>query len=139
MIMQEPAEPDKTIYYVAAASLTSGPAATMKEVNLTKKTLCAFKKAAWMTFDKFKRCNFGTWEIFLQSSEDNSYSCPVFLKQYICKYILGMQIRLNVVQVPSRRRQYGSIWREKEERPPCKKYSCVVGAVKFFFSFFKIF
>ena len=43
-IMQEPAGPGKTIYYVAAAPLTSGPAKAMKEEPHKEDVVCIQEK-----------------------------------------------------------------------------------------------
>ena len=61
------------------------------------------KKESAKTFDEFRKLPFGLWVITITdegAAESSLCSCPYFLKNNTCKHVLGMLIRLKVVQAP---------------------------------------
>ena len=59
------------------------------------------------TFDQFKKRAFALLIVTLPNSDDMSAkwiegkcTCPSFLKQYMCKHLIGLSIRLKYVKPP---------------------------------------
>jgi hypothetical protein len=57
----------------------------------------------WRTFDDFCNCAFGYWKITIDKDADennwkkSTCTCPIYLKQYICKHIIAICIALKKV------------------------------------------
>lgn len=47
----------------------------------------------WKTFEDFKECILGIWRlncsIFNDDWSEISFTCPVYMKKYLCKHSLG--------------------------------------------------
>ncbi|CAF3862535.1 unnamed protein product [Rotaria sp. Silwood1] len=80
------------IYYIPARQLQS----------FTQTDLNRYKKQKFTTFNQFQK-SFDIWCVEMQ---DNSHwktsicNCPAFLKNYICKHVVGMSIRLKYCKPP---------------------------------------
>lgn len=61
-----------------------------------------YQARSWETFDDFCKNQFSIWKVFMPkgSMQGASCSCPIFLKEYLCKHILGMAVRLQFVSLP---------------------------------------
>ncbi len=76
----------KRIYYIPARDLQS----------LTQIDLNRYKQQKFTTFNQFQK----SFDIWCLEMENNSHwktskcNCPAFLKNYICKHVVGMSIRL---------------------------------------------
>jgi len=90
-----------THYYVSASDQAS---ITNNDVNEYK---VSFREANWSKFDEFKVDEFKIWQIemphkpdldddFNKTWKDSTCSCPYFYKDFICKHIIGIAIRLKL-------------------------------------------
>ncbi|CAF0784735.1 unnamed protein product [Adineta ricciae] len=74
------------VYYTSARDLDS----------ILKTDLDKYRKQNFTTFNQFKK-SFDIWCLEVESDstwEKSRCTCPAFLKNYICKHIVGMGIRL---------------------------------------------
>jgi hypothetical protein len=79
-------------FYIPARDLKS-----IGQADLTK-----YKNKKWTTFNQFRK-SFDIWYMELEKNEEwrkAKCSCPAFLKNYICKHIVGMAIRLKHCKPP---------------------------------------
>lgn len=76
---------DSSLYMVAARDLTVVPAS---------------RKKAFKSFEEFTKHNFSFWCVHLSDWKTGDCSCPIFLKEFVCKHVLGLAIRLKLVEVP---------------------------------------
>jgi hypothetical protein len=55
----------------------------------------------WRSFQQFTDCALGYWKITMESNHNwinGKCTCPVFLKRYICKHLVGIAImKINVI------------------------------------------
>ncbi|CAF2251995.1 unnamed protein product [Rotaria magnacalcarata] len=80
-------------YYIPARDLQS-----ITQANLDK-----YKNKKWTTFNQFKK-SFDIWCIELENDSDwkkFKCNCPAFLKNYLCKHVVGMAIRLKYCKPPA--------------------------------------
>ena len=79
-------------FYISARDLKS-----IAQADLTK-----YKKKKWTTFDQFRK-SFDIWCMEMDKNEEwrkAKCNCPAFFKNYICKHIVGMAIRLKHCKPP---------------------------------------
>jgi hypothetical protein len=83
----------KKIYYIPARDLQS----------LTQTDLNRYKQHKFTTFNQFQK----SFDIWCLEMENNSHwktskcNCPAFLKNYICKHVVGVSIRLKYCKPPA--------------------------------------
>jgi len=84
-----------TDYYIPAGATET----------VTKNEIQKYKKKKWTSFDQFKDLQFGMWKVTLShngSEWKNGFcNCPNFFKEYICKHVIGMAIRLKFCKPPA--------------------------------------
>jgi hypothetical protein len=84
----------------------------------------------WESFDDFKEQFFSEWEVMLPiNSEEwltDRCNCPAFLKQYICKKLLGLAIRLKYVEPPHEARNIPIGEKRKRGRPAKSKKALLI-------------
>ena len=53
----------------------------------------------WQSFDAFVNCAFEIWKITINQDnwKKSTCTCPIFLKQYMCKHILCICISFKMV------------------------------------------
>lgn len=75
----------------------------MKIVNCFTYSAYNERKGKWETFDEFKKYNYSLWVISIvyNNLNESTCTCPYFLKHLQCKHVLGMKIRLKLVDVPN--------------------------------------
>lgn len=73
----------------------------------------------WQSFDKFKENSFAYWKCYMNENnwKQSKCTCPEFYKQYMCKHIVGIALRLQYAIAPAEARVDNSIKR-KRGRPP---------------------
>ncbi|CAF3712454.1 unnamed protein product [Rotaria socialis] len=79
-------------YYIPARNLES-----ISQADLNK-----YVNRKWTTFNHFKN-SFDIWCLEIKNGSDwktSRCTCPAFLKNYICKHIVGMGIRLKLCKPP---------------------------------------
>jgi MULE transposase domain len=83
-----------TDYYIPA-----GTKETMTRAEIEK-----YNKKKWTSFDQFKDLQFGIWKLTLPNNGSEwtkgICNCPNFFKEYICKHVIGMAIRLKFCKPP---------------------------------------
>lgn len=85
---------DKTIYYLPAD----------QEITITDKEVKRYETCRFNLFDTYKSVYFKIWRVCLSNNVEEwkkgTCTCPSFLKNYICKHIIGMSIRLKYCKPP---------------------------------------
>ena len=77
------------------------PPITERTVNKYIRTV---EKREASSFQQYKEEQLGIWKFRLLSAENplnGQCTCPPFLKEYVCKHVLGLAIRKKLVQVPA--------------------------------------
>lgn len=84
----------------------------------------------WTSFDDYKEQFFSEWEVIIPKKSDDwltgTCSCPAFLKQYLCKHLLGLAIRLKYVEPPPEARNIPIGQKRKRGRPTKSKKALLV-------------
>lgn len=86
------------------------------------------KKKKWKTFEEFKKYQLGVWKVHIDrhNPSNSSCSCPCFLKHLTCKHSLGMQIRLNLCNVPPQAKNVPLGQKRKRGRPALSKKALLI-------------
>jgi hypothetical protein len=62
------------------------------------------KNLRWNTFDQFKKRAFQVWILSFPKNKSNwknaKCNCPTFFKEFICKHVVGMALRLKLCKPP---------------------------------------
>lgn len=76
------------------------PAGAKNEVE--EGDLEMYQTQNWKNFDDFSENQFGIWKVIMPegSMQSANCTCPIFLKEYCCKHILGMAVRLQLDGLP---------------------------------------
>ena len=111
-ILQIPAQRKGfTDYYIPA-----GEAEHVTNTEIEK-----YKTQKWTSFDQFKDLQFGIWKATLSDNasewQQGICNCPSFFKEYICKHIVGMAIRLKFCRPPSAAKDIPLGEKQKRGRP----------------------
>lgn len=80
-------------YFISARDLQS-----ITQANLDK-----YENKKWTTFNQFKK-SFDIWCMEMENDSDwktSKCNCPAFFKNYICKHVVGMAIRLKYYKSPA--------------------------------------
>ena len=74
------------------------PAGNIENITINK--IQRYKRQKWASFIQFKDVQFGIWKVTLPdkgSEWKNGFcNCPSFLKEYICKHVIGIAVRLKL-------------------------------------------
>ncbi len=90
-------------FYACASS--SGQEITDAKIlkYINDKELCS-----WTSFREFKECCLGIWELKTDPFDPDwtklKCSCPSYLKKYLCKHVLGLAMKLRLVDTPEHAR-----------------------------------
>ena len=79
----------------------------------------------WDDFDNFKKKAFSIWEVTLDNLDNSRCTCPYFLKNFKCKHIIGLLIRLKKITVPIEAKQI-SIGQKRKKGRPKKAYKALL-------------
>jgi hypothetical protein len=84
---------DETNYYAPAGAVE----------KLTKTQLNKYNKRKWNNFDDYKE-SLNIWKVILPNNPSlwrkGSCHCPAFFKEFICKHVIGLAIRLKYCKPP---------------------------------------
>lgn len=73
-------------------------------LSVTAEAIEAHKNLSYGNFHQFVSNHFGIWKVSLPKDKDSfgdaQCTCPQFFKVYICKHIIGMGLRLKLVDIP---------------------------------------
>lgn len=85
---------DYNVYFVP-----SGEAQTVSKADVK-----AFKEKKWTSFEQFVKITTKIWCVKMHKDDPNksTCTCPTYLKEYICKHVVGLRIRLKTIDVPAR-------------------------------------
>ncbi|CAF2081129.1 unnamed protein product [Rotaria magnacalcarata] len=69
--------------------------------SITQANLNKYKNKKWSTFNQFQK-SFDIWCMEMNDStwKKSKCNCPIFFKNYICKHVVGMAIRLKYCKPP---------------------------------------
>ena len=71
--------------------------------KLTNTQVNKYNKQKWNNFDDYKE-SLTTWKVTLSKDKSlrkkGSCNCPSFLKEFICKHVIGLAIRLKYCKLP---------------------------------------
>lgn len=74
------------------------------ENRISRANLTAYKGHTWKTFEQWSKNIFQLWVTMIPPDpahfKMSTCTCPSFLKDYICKHILGLGLRLQKIQMP---------------------------------------
>lgn len=95
-----------------------------KEKDLSKWDLCMLD---WKTFDEFKTNAFMGWSTIIPENNwiDGRCNCSMFLKQYMCKHIVGIAIRRRLCEVRYESKQIPIGQKRKRVRPKLAKRALI--------------
>ncbi|KAH9644325.1 hypothetical protein HF086_003110 [Spodoptera exigua] len=75
----------------------------------------------WDTFDGYKKNAFAYWRVALPTQQtawvNGKCICPIFFKNYMCKHIIGLAIRLKYVAPPAEAKNVPIGQKRKRGRP----------------------
>jgi hypothetical protein len=102
---------DATRYYIPASEI----------VKIADKDVNRYESGRFNTFDTYRSVQFGMWRVSL-SNEPEEWrkvicTCPSFLKNYICKHVIGMAIRLKYCKPPPEAKNVEIGVKRKRGRP----------------------
>ena len=104
---------DQTIYYLPAD----------QETTITDKEVKRYENCRFNLFDTYKSVYFKIWRVCLSNDSEEwkkgTCTCPSFLKNYICKHIIGMSIRLKYCKPPPEAKNV-DIGSKRKRGRPCK-------------------
>ena len=80
-------------------------------------------KLNWSDFDQFKDEAFKLYRIYLDMNDwrNSECNCVSFLKEYKCKHVIGISIRLKLAKVPIEAKNIEMGKNKKRGRPPKAK------------------
>eukprot|EP01024_Parvocaulis_polyphysoides_P009218 TRINITY_DN12837_c0_g1_i2.p1 TRINITY_DN12837_c0_g1~~TRINITY_DN12837_c0_g1_i2.p1 ORF type:complete len:610 (+),score=28.52 TRINITY_DN12837_c0_g1_i2:103-1932(+) len=94
-----------------------------------KETVKQYRQKQWKTFDEFKIWRYSVWVI--DGIQDGEYksatcTCPTFLKQFICKHIIGIAILRGYVTPPLQAKDVPLGQKRKRGRPSKAKKALII-------------
>lgn len=92
----EETDPDLTHYYMLSGE--------DNKLDDFKEDFETYKDKSWTSFDDFYKNAFQFWHVQIRGDDlaTARCSCPVFLKEYTCKHLIGIGIRKSLVFPPNR-------------------------------------
>jgi len=102
---------DATRYYIPAGEI----------VKIADKDVNRYESGRFNTFDTYRSVQFGMWRVSLPNEPEEwrkgICTCPSFLKNYICKHVIGMAIRLKYCKPPPEAKNVEIGVKRKRGRP----------------------
>ena len=85
-------------------------------------------KFTWKTFDSYKKSVNSMWKVEMKSKEweKSSCTCAKYLKQYVCKHILGIAINEGLYDVRPEAKNIPIGEKRKRGRPQRAKRALIV-------------
>jgi len=75
-----------------------------EEKTIKDKEIKRYENCRFHSFDTYKSVYFNMWCVYLANNAGEwrsaTCTCPSFLKNYICKHIIGISIRLKYCKAP---------------------------------------
>lgn len=102
----------------AAADVTKGKAAAVSE-SFSQSLAEDTSLAAVENFETYKR-TFSKWTVKISKTDalyDSRCNCPAYLKEYLCKHIIGLGMRFKLISVPPEAKSVPIGQKRKRGRP----------------------
>lgn len=86
------------------------------------------ENSEFASFDEFKKNAFRAWRVDTSENEWMKWTCncPVFKKEYICKHVIGIALRLKEVKAPIEAKTVSIGSKRKRGRPAKAKKALLV-------------
>lgn len=82
-------------------------------MRVVKKECTAYKRLSCGTFDAFVELFYSLRKVFIPNDirkfKEATCSCPIFLNEYICKHVIGMGLRLQIIKIPANMAEIGGV------------------------------
>lgn len=120
---------EDTTYWFVASSSNKGT--KVKDTGINK-LIRKIKTPQFHSFDSFKKFLFDMWMIKLCKSKEGvawnecSCTCPSFQKRYICKHVLGIAMKLKLLEPPSEAKSVPIGGKRKRGRPKKSSKALIV-------------
>ena len=113
------AKSDKQVNSKQVNNLTEFYCPPGELTSVTEEDIKRVIKKQWSSFDLFASRAFAVWIVRMDGTNwmDAQCTCPCYLKQFKCKHILGLAIRLKYVKPPPAVRQVPIGQKRKRGRP----------------------
>lgn len=121
-VLQENSEEDGSkVFYTCSDSIN-------QSIDVEQLSIYKDKEGKWETFDEFKNYSYSVWMINIDCKDLNlsKCTCPYFLKHLNCKHVLGMKIRLKLVDVPTEAKLIPLGQKRKRGRPAKAKKALIL-------------
>lgn len=113
-----------TEYYVSAEEQ---PKLKEEDISKYKRSTEWQKLKSWKSFDTYISGISRLWLVKFDSRNWNksSCTCPIFLKTYICKHIIGLAVKLNIFELTPQAKSLPLGVKRKRGRPALAKKALV--------------
>lgn len=98
----------KDVHYVYSTASKSSRA------KIEKKYISSFAKCNWGTFDIYSQIRNSIWAVNLHK---DTCTCREFFKKYICKHLVGLQYKLQIIPPPDAAKSLPLGEKRKRGRP----------------------
>ena len=103
---------------------------TGDKLTITDSEISTVELKRWNTFDQFKKRAFSVWIVDLPKNGEKwlegTCTCPVFMKEYICKHVVGIALRLKYTRAPPQAKNVPLGQKRKPGRPAKAKKALLV-------------
>ena len=100
-----------------------------QEISITDKEVKRYKTCRFNLFNRYKSVYFKIWCVCLSNNvaewRQGTCTCPSFLKNYICKHIIGLSIRLKYCKAPPEAKNVAIGAKRKRGRPSKAKKALI--------------
>lgn len=96
---------------------------TFAELKIKEEDVINYSNLAWNTFQRYSTINYKVWCITMPDDGSNgnwkngSCTCPHYMKNYICKHLVGLAMRLKYLKVPAAAKDVPIGEKRKRGRP----------------------
>lgn len=103
---------------------------TGDKLTITDSEISTVELKRWNTFEQFKKRAFSVWIVDLPKNGEKwlegTCTCPVFMKEYICKHVVGIALRLKYTRAPPQAKNVPLGQKRKLGRPAKAKKALLV-------------
>ncbi|CAF3981206.1 unnamed protein product [Adineta steineri] len=101
-----------------------------QQLSISKNEIDVMKKLKWYSFDQYKAKAFNIWHVILPMDSakwlNGQCNCPVYFKKFMCKYIVGLAIRLNYCKPPPAAKNIPIGEKRRRDRPSKAKKALLI-------------
>lgn len=92
-----------------------------EEMDITQAAVDTYKALSYDSFEDFSLKHFQLWSITMSRDskhfDETTCTCPKFFKEYTCKHIIGLGLRMKVLSIPATLNLVGGRGRRKGRAP----------------------